>query len=141
MNIFRSVDSSIITSFCVHECEGSTRMGSRPRRFIFTGHSNGAIQMWDLSTALEFFHKNLSTCGEGGPTPQVCPLSTSTSHEFFQQRPLYQELIRQLEQCELTSSRCSTPCLSPSPSLTVSQMRLKERNLAFINHNSDNNEN
>ena len=27
--------------------------------------------MWDLSTALEFFHKNLSTCGEGGPTPQV----------------------------------------------------------------------
>jgi len=117
----RSVDNSIITSFCVHECEGSTRMGSRPRRFIFTGHSNGAIQMWDLSTALEFFHKNLSTCGEGGPTPQ--------------------ELIRQLEQCELTSSRCSTPCLSPSPSLTVSQMRLKERNLAFINHNSDNNEN
>ena len=47
-------------------------------------------------------------------------------------------MIRQLEQCELTSSRCSTPCLSPSPSLTVSQMRLKERNLAFINHNSDN---
>jgi len=114
----RSVDGSIITSFCVHECEGSSRMGSRPRRFIFTGHSNGAIQMWDLSTALEFFHKSLSTCGEGGPTPQ--------------------ELIRQLEQCELTSSRCSTPCLSPSPSLTVSQMRLKERNLAFINHNSDN---
>jgi len=109
----RSVDGSIITSFCVHECEGSSRMGARPRRFIFTGHSNGAIQMWDLSTALDFFHKGLSTCGEGGPTPQ--------------------ELIRQLEQCELTSSRCSTPCLSPSPSLTVSQIRLKERNIAFIN--------
>ena len=109
----RSVDGSIITSFCVHECEGSSRMGARPRRFIFTGHSNGAIQMWDLSTALDFFHKDLSTCGEGGPTPQ--------------------ELIRQLEQCELTSSRCSTPCLSPSPSLTVSQIRLKERNIAFIN--------
>ena len=53
----------------------------------------------------------------------------------------HQELIRQLDQCELTSSRCSTPCLSPSPSLTVSQMRLKERNLAFINQSSDNNEN
>ena len=140
MNIFRSVDSSIITSFCVHECEGSTRMGSRPRRFIFTGHSNGAIQMWDLSTALEFFHKNLSTCGEGGPTPQVRSLLSKLT-KSLDQYPCYQELIRQLEQCELTSSRCSTPCLSPSPSLTVSQMRLKERNLAFINHNSDNNEN
>ena len=80
-------------------------MGARPRRFIFTGHSQGAIQMWDLvtmanifggngkyflfqSTALDFFHKGLATCGEGGPTPL--------------------ELIRQLEQCELTSSRCSS---------------------------------
>jgi hypothetical protein len=48
-----SVDGSVVTSFCVHECEGSSRMGSRPRRFIFTGHSNGAIQMWDLTTALD----------------------------------------------------------------------------------------
>lgn len=55
------MDSSIITSFCVHECEGSSRMGSRPRRFIFTGHSNGAIQMWDLTTALD-----LSAKGEPG---------------------------------------------------------------------------
>ena len=60
--------------------------------------------------------------------------------QYLYHHLLAQELIRQLEQCELTSSRCSTPCLSPSPSLTVSQMRLKERNLAFINHNSDNNE-
>ena len=51
--VIRSVDNSVITSFCVHECEGSSRMGSRPRRFIFTGHSNGAIQMWDLTTALD----------------------------------------------------------------------------------------
>ena len=43
-----------------------------------------------------------------------------------------QELIRHLDACELTSSRCPTPCLSPSPSLTVSQIRLKERNIAFI---------
>eukprot|EP00092_Neocalanus_flemingeri_P020181 GFUD01021852.1.p1 GENE.GFUD01021852.1~~GFUD01021852.1.p1 ORF type:complete len:711 (-),score=193.62 GFUD01021852.1:199-2331(-) len=112
----RSVDCSVVTSFCVHECEGSSRMGSRPRRFIFTGHSNGAIQMFDLTTALEFFHKNEPTSGEGGPSPQ--------------------ELVRQLDQCELTSSRCSTPCLSPSPSLTVGQQaRLKERNIAFINQN------
>jgi len=110
----RSVDGSTITSYCVHECEGSSRMGSRPRRFIFTGHACGATQMWDLSTALEFFSKGEPTSGEGGPTPQ--------------------ELVRQLDQCELTQgSRCSTPCLSPSPSLPPgSLLRLKERNIAFI---------
>jgi len=110
----RSVDSSTITSYCVHECEGSSRMGSRPRRFIFTGHAGGATQMWDLTTALEFFAKGEPTKGVGGPTPQ--------------------ELVRQLDQCELTQgSRCSTPCLSPCPSLPpASVVRLKERNLAFI---------
>ena len=39
-------------------------------RFIFTGHACGATQMWDLSTALEFFSKGEPTSGEGGPTPQ-----------------------------------------------------------------------
>lgn len=114
----RSVDGSTITSFCVHECEGSSRMGSRPRRFIFTGHACGATQMWDLTTALEFFAKGESTSGSGGPSPQ--------------------ELIRQLDQCELTQgSRCSTPCLSPSPSLPPSSLiRLKERNIAFINQST-----
>ena len=117
----RSVDGSIITSFCVHECDGSSRMGSRPRRFILTGHNNGAIQMWDLTTALEFFNKGLSTSGEGGPTPS--------------------ELVRQLEQCELTNSRCPTPCLSPCPSLTHTQIKLKERNIAFLNQQHAENQN
>lgn len=48
--VIQAVDGSIISSFYVHECEG---MGSRPRRFIFTGHSNGTVQMWDLTTALD----------------------------------------------------------------------------------------
>lgn len=55
--MIKAVDGTTITSFCVHECEGSSRMGSRPRRFIFTGHSNGAIQMWDLTTALDLAAK------------------------------------------------------------------------------------
>lgn len=55
--VIRSVDGTTITSFCVHECEGSSRMGSRPRRFILSGHSNGVIQMWDLTTALELAAK------------------------------------------------------------------------------------
>lgn len=57
MCVIRAVDGTTITSFCVHECEGSSRMGSRPRRFIFTGHSNGALQMWDLTTALDLAKK------------------------------------------------------------------------------------
>ncbi|XP_075721877.1 SH3KBP1-binding protein 1 isoform X3 [Rhipicephalus microplus] len=43
--VIKSVDGTTVTSFCVHECEGSNRMGSRPRRYIFTGHSSGAIQV------------------------------------------------------------------------------------------------
>uniref|UniRef100_A0A8C9R5P8 BTB/POZ domain-containing protein KCTD3 n=1 Tax=Scleropages formosus TaxID=113540 RepID=A0A8C9R5P8_SCLFO len=54
----RSVDSTSITAFVVHECEGSSRIGSRPRRYLFTGHSNGSIQMWDLTTAIENVGKN-----------------------------------------------------------------------------------
>lgn len=55
--VIKSIDGTTITAFCVHECEKSSRMGSMPRRFILTGHSNGAIQMWDLTTALEFAAK------------------------------------------------------------------------------------
>ncbi len=56
--VVKSVDGTTITSFCVQECEASARMGSRPRRFIITGHSSGAVQMWDLTAALEFFHRS-----------------------------------------------------------------------------------
>lgn len=55
--VIKAVDGSTVSAFCVHECEGSSRMGSRPRRFIFTGHSNGSIQMWDLTTALDLCYK------------------------------------------------------------------------------------
>ena len=47
-----SVDGSLITSYCVHECE-AVAMGNRSRRYILTGHSNGHLQVWDLTTALE----------------------------------------------------------------------------------------
>ena len=29
------------------------------------------------------------------------------------------ELLRLLDQCDLSASRCSTPCISPSPSLLI----------------------
>ncbi|XP_052897122.1 SH3KBP1-binding protein 1 [Anopheles moucheti] len=120
--LIRSVDGTTITSFCVHECEGS-RMGSRPRRFILSGHCNGAIQMWDLTTALEISKKkDLPKRCIGGPTAD--------------------ELIRELDQCDLSNSHCSTPCMSPCPSAFSSTIepnavgRLKPFNVAFLNQSA-----
>ncbi|XP_022921061.1 BTB/POZ domain-containing protein KCTD3 [Onthophagus taurus] len=115
--VIKAVDGSTVSAFCVHECEGSSRMGSRPRRFIFTGHSNGSIQMWDLTTALDLMYKNGSADKtNGGPTPE--------------------ELLQLLDQCDLSNSLCSTPCMSPSPSL-VAAARLKSTNVAFLNQLQD----
>lgn len=115
--IIKSVDGTTVSAFCVHECEGSNRMGSRPRRFIFTGHSYGAIQMWDLTTALDLINKTDTADKEnGGPSPE--------------------ELLHLLDQCDLSNSLCSTPCMSPSPSLAAA-VRLKSSNLAFLNQWQD----
>ncbi|XP_063167804.1 SH3KBP1-binding protein 1 isoform X1 [Candoia aspera] len=73
-----SVDGSSITAFVVQECEGSSRIGSRPRRYLFTGHSNGSLQMWDLTTAMEM----------GDRTPDCGGLSE-------------EELLLELERCDL----------------------------------------
>ncbi|XP_030074158.1 SH3KBP1-binding protein 1 [Microcaecilia unicolor] len=93
----RSVDSTAITSFTVHECEGSSRIGSRPRRYLFTGHANGSIQMWDLTTAMEVCNK-VEKKELGGLTEE--------------------ELLQQLEQCDLALTR--TPDLSPAVSFASS---------------------
>ncbi|XP_059611559.1 BTB/POZ domain-containing protein KCTD3 isoform X2 [Phlebotomus argentipes] len=111
--VIKSVDSTTITSFCVHECEGSSRMGSRPRRFILSGHCNGAIQMWDLTTGLDLAAKGEKTQQmSGGPNAE--------------------ELLRLLDQCELSNSYASTPCMSPCPA-NIPSARLKSANLAFLN--------
>ncbi|XP_072836455.2 SH3KBP1-binding protein 1 isoform X1 [Pogona vitticeps] len=94
-----SVDGSPITAFMVQECEGSSRIGSRPRRYLFTGHSNGSLQMWDLTTAMEM-------------VDQV-PDTGSLSEE---------ELLQELKQCDLALGH--TPEASPvgtfDPSRTLS---------------------
>lgn len=114
--VIKAVDGSTVSTFCVHECEGSNRMGSRPRRFIFTGHSNGSIQMWDLTTALDHTYKTDLDQTNGGPSSE--------------------ELLRMLEQCDISNSLCSTPCMSPSPSLAMAA-RLKSSNVAFLNQVHD----
>ncbi|CAH8440848.1 unnamed protein product [Heterobilharzia americana] len=62
--VIHSVDKSSISSFTVHEHDGFNRVGAHPRRYIFTGHSNGTIQVWDLTTAL-----NLARTGTNFPGP------------------------------------------------------------------------
>lgn len=61
----QSVDGTTISCFMVRECEGSSRMGSRPRRYLFTGHGNGSIQMWDLTTAMDIANKGEERKREG----------------------------------------------------------------------------
>ncbi|KAG5872675.1 hypothetical protein JTB14_012951 [Gonioctena quinquepunctata] len=110
--VIKAVDGSTVSAFCVHECEGSSRMGSRPRRFIFTGHSNGSIQMWDLTTALDLSYKTDVDKTNGGPSTE--------------------ELLMMLDQCDISNSLCSTPSISPSPFLAAAS-RLKSSNVAFLN--------
>lgn len=102
MAIVRSVDSSPINCFTIHECEGPARLSSRPRRFIFTGHDNGSIQLFDLTTAIELSSttENSSQSSNGGPSPA--------------------DLLKMLDRCDFAatngqnqhflSSRCPTPC-------------------------------
>ncbi|XP_034112943.1 BTB/POZ domain-containing protein KCTD3 [Drosophila albomicans] len=125
--VVRSVDGSTISAFCVHECEVSSRMGSR---FILTGHCNGAIQMWDLTTALALAAKDEpQQKTSGGPDTN--------------------ELLRLLDQCEISNSSCSTPCMSPCLSSLMGGgangggmaihnpiARMKASNIALLNRES-----
>ncbi|KAK6307055.1 hypothetical protein J4Q44_G00222030 [Coregonus suidteri] len=102
-----AVDGTTISCFTVRECEGSSRMGSRPRRYLFTGHGNGSIQMWDLTTAMDTANKREEKKKDevGGPTEE--------------------ELLQLLDQCDLSTSRCATPNISPAPSV-LQHSRLRE---------------
>uniref|UniRef100_A0A3Q3SU65 BTB/POZ domain-containing protein KCTD3 n=2 Tax=Mastacembelus armatus TaxID=205130 RepID=A0A3Q3SU65_9TELE len=108
----QSVDGTTISCFMVRECEGSSRMGSRPRRYLFTGHGNGSIQMWDLTTAMDTANKGEEKKKEdvGGPTEE--------------------ELLQLLDQCDLSTSRCATPNISPAPSV-LHHVRLRESSLSL----------
>ncbi|CAB1330704.1 unnamed protein product [Coregonus sp. 'balchen'] len=95
-----AVDGTTISCFTVRECEGSSRMGSRPRRYLFTGHGNGSIQMWDLTTAMDTANKR-------------------------EEKKKDEELLQLLDQCDLSTSRCATPNISPAPSV-LQHSRLRE---------------
>jgi hypothetical protein len=42
----------------VNESDFASRVGSRARRFLITGHENGSVQIWDLTTAFELFFES-----------------------------------------------------------------------------------
>ncbi|CAH8834760.1 unnamed protein product [Trichobilharzia szidati] len=71
--VIHSVDRSTISSFTVHKHDGFNRVGAHPRRYIFTGHSNGTIQVWDLTTALDF-----ARTGNNFPGPLMTIPNSST---------------------------------------------------------------
>ncbi|KAL7029294.1 hypothetical protein ACKWTF_006177 [Chironomus riparius] len=116
--VIKSVDDTAISSFCVHECEGSRGMGSRPRRFLLTGHCNGCIQWWDLTTALDLYNKG-----------ELIQKSNGLSAD---------ELLQELDQCDLSNSHSTTPS-SISPCISNLQnahhTRLKSSNVTFLNQN------
>lgn len=55
--------------------------------------------------------------------------------------PTPKELLRLLDQCDLCNSHCSTPCISPCPSLLGHASRIKASNVAFLNQQQQQQEN
>ncbi|CAF0947600.1 unnamed protein product [Didymodactylos carnosus] len=110
--IVKSVDNSPITCFTVHECEGPSRLSTRPRRFIFTGHENGSIQVWDLTTAIELCSAN-SGAGGGNCSENQIAVNGGIINNGG---PTPIELVKLLDHCDFShiSSRCTTPCCSLS---------------------------
>lgn len=170
------MDGSPTTAFTVLECEGSIRLGSRPRRYLLTGQANGSLAMWDLTTAMDGLGQtpgtpyptstlpmvSLPRSQPSGPLEPFLPSSPflalflyflseslTPAHPFLCSFPLSylqlllvfvlhltpdpaslpppagglteEELMGQLEQCELTplaASRGAFPSPSPRTSLT-----------------------
>ncbi|CAJ0957186.1 unnamed protein product, partial [Mesorhabditis belari] len=136
----RSVDGSAITAFTVHECEGGAiRMGSRPRRYLFTGTSNGCVQMWDLTTALDQYNTskgcangnqiiNASGAGCGMQGNQLQQGANPPSQEKIHQQlplgvigglhgPSPQELLTLIDECEICCSQLPSPLSTPHHSV------------------------
>ncbi|TKS69919.1 BTB/POZ domain-containing protein KCTD3 [Collichthys lucidus] len=134
----QSVDGTTISCFMVRECEGSSRMGSRPRRYLFTGHGNGSIQMWDLTTAMDTANKGEEKKREGEEAEtdrgrwrerernvdgKIVCVGQQMNNDVG--GPTEEELLQLLDQCDLSTSRCATPNISPAPSV-LHHARLRE---------------
>ena len=66
-----SVDCSTITSFAVTE---EWRRSGNPTQYVFTGHKNGAIQVWNMAT-VNTFHQNSASA--------TCTSEHAHAHQHF----------------------------------------------------------
>uniref|UniRef100_A0A8C0HFJ4 Uncharacterized protein n=1 Tax=Buteo japonicus TaxID=224669 RepID=A0A8C0HFJ4_9AVES len=126
----RSVDAAAITAFTVHECEGSSRISSHPRCYLFTGHANGSVQMWDLTAAMEMLGKPPGKCWGGNfgvltfpkksliltlhPTEASGLTVTATGSMGPQGGGSFVECCQELSQC-LSPPDCGLPLPRPVP--------------------------
>lgn len=83
-------------------------MGSRPRRVLFTGHANGAVQIWDMTTALDLSKANDSLLASSKKSSSASLAHSSSArfsalelNNYHSGGPTPQELVRALEQCEV----------------------------------------
>lgn len=81
----RSVDGSPTTAFTVLECEGSRRLGSRPRRYLLTGQANGSLAMWDLTTAMDGLGQAPGTSQPTSILSQAPQTLPELTHNLLQQ--------------------------------------------------------
>eukprot|EP00117_Sycon_ciliatum_P019405 scpid42805/ scgid2527/ BTB/POZ domain-containing protein KCTD3; Renal carcinoma antigen NY-REN-45 len=93
--VLRSVDDSYISAHCVVDFDASNRSASCERSYIFTGHANGAVQMWDLTTAYELTRAGRASIAIGAPNRHV-PCAQSDG-------PSSAELLQVLEKFDLRS--------------------------------------
>ena len=87
------------------------------------------LQMWDLSSALEMSAQDAASSESSASTscchwwqPSQSPVSLTAFLSNIAATgntggPTATELVHILSQCELSNSRCTTPSVSPSPSL------------------------
>ncbi|CAB3398944.1 unnamed protein product [Caenorhabditis bovis] len=126
--IIKSIDGNPISAFAVHECDGASRIGNRPRRFLFCGSTNGSIQMWDLTTALDQFNSRNSP---NNTAANLLQTSSNSSSEVIKPSlaqtvkvppnvyqglggPSPQEFLNLIDDCEICCNSLSpTPCSTP----------------------------
>ena len=69
--------------------------GPSPRRYLFTGHTNGRIQVWDMTTTMDTVNKSEEK-DVGGLT---------------------EDWLTRLDRCDLCTSHCATPKISLATSV------------------------
>ena len=88
-----------------------------------------AVQMWDLSTALDFYTKGKDKATQQGATSGAAAQLGG---------PTTEDLVDMLNHCELSNSHAPTPCcLSPSSSAYLNQAQPAQQTTRVVINPSD----